>query len=135
MHAQTMQDCTYSWMYTYAHTSTHYQMHTDIHQHGHTYRHALTITRHPSSPCHPSPVPCPSPGSSLPMPCPLHHASMSHCQSWPLSSPVHPLLTSLCPCPGRLLKQDGCKYTTHAHSTHTLCIHITWHVPALLHVS
>src|SRR6266481_2889285 len=81
------------------------------------------------------PVPCPSPGSSLPMPCPLHHASMSHHQSWPASSPVCPSLTSLCPCPGRLLKQDGCKYTTHARSTYMLCIHITCRVPALLHAS
>src|SRR6266481_7974856 len=34
-----------------------------------------------------------------------------------------------------LLKQDGCKYTTHACSTRTLCIHITHRVPALLHAS
>src|SRR6266481_7772816 len=79
------------------------------------------------------PVPCPSPGSSSPMPCPLHHASMSHHRSWPVSSPVCPLLTSLCPCPGCLLKQDGCKYTTHACSTCMLCIHITRCIPALLH--
>ncbi len=95
-----------------------------IHPHPRTIPHAV----HP-------PVPCPSPGSSSPMPCPLCRASTSHRQSWPASSPVCPLLTSLCPCPGHMSKQDGCMYTTHACSTCMLCIHITCHVPAFVHTS
>src|SRR6266481_8346942 len=63
MHAQTMQDCMYSWMYTYACTSAWYQMHTltytsmdtptDMPQPLHP------VTHHPSSPAHHSPC-CPS---------------------------------------------------------------------------
>src|SRR6266481_9573870 len=85
--------------------------------------HPSSILAHapfPMPSIHGAPMPCPSPGLSSPMPCLLHCASMSHHRSWPVSSPVCPLLMSICPCPGRMLKQDGCTYMTHAHSTHTL---------------
>src|SRR6266481_8600157 len=93
----------------------------------------LTCTPFPMPMAVHPPVPCPSPGSSSPMPCPLCRASTSHHWSWPASSPVCPSLTSLCPCPGCMLKQDGCTYTTHTCSTRMLCIHITRCIPALLH--
>src|SRR6266481_7864727 len=76
-----MQDCTYSWMYMYAHTSACYQMHTDVHQHGHIYRHASTVTHHPSSPTHHSPC--------RPSTCALSQPWFILAHAMPITSCIH----------------------------------------------
>src|SRR6266481_9956583 len=109
-----MQDCKYSWMYTYACTSTHYQMHTDIHQHGHTYRHTLTVTHHLSSPTHHSPChqpsihPCLVPALVHPCPCHAHYIMHPHCTVGPGLRPAqyapcsHPYTHVLATCQSKM---------------------------------
>src|SRR6266481_1440294 len=95
MHAQTMQDCTYSWMYTYTCTSTWYQMHTLTY----TSMDAPTDMLQPPMPSHPSsilahaPFPMPSihlclvPALVCPHPHHAHYIVHPHCT---VSPGLHP---------------------------------------------
>src|SRR6266481_223770 len=136
MHAQTMQDCTYSWMYTYTCTSTWYQMHTLTY----TSMDAPTDMPQPPTPSHPSsvlthtPFPmlsihlCLVPALVRPRPC--HACYVVHpCRT--VGPGLRQAQYAPCSCPYTHVLA-ACQSKMAAHTQHTHVVHV--HCASTSHV-